>query len=82
MLALLDTGGGSHFLPLGDGRFLALTESFAPAGSARHRRPRGPHATLPPRTNAASTTSILYGSTPTNARAERVAAFQAGTGGG
>jgi SNF2 family DNA or RNA helicase len=28
LLALLDTGGGSRFLPLGDGRFLALTESF------------------------------------------------------
>ena len=28
LLALLDTGGGSRFLPLGDGRFLALTERF------------------------------------------------------
>jgi hypothetical protein len=28
LLALLDTGGGSRFLPLGDGRFVALTESF------------------------------------------------------
>ena len=28
LLTLLDTGGGSRFLPLGDGRFLALTESF------------------------------------------------------
>ncbi|AGA34467.1 SNF2-related protein [Thioalkalivibrio nitratireducens DSM 14787] len=28
LLALLDTGGGSRFLPLGDGRFLALTENF------------------------------------------------------